>query len=73
MQAPISADDLLPLLLKLSHPEQLRLAKLALRAAAGESDIAAYRANPPTADEFGSEEDALGWEAEGWEDVDAPR
>ena len=73
MQAPISADDLWPLVQKLSHAEQLRLAKLAFRAATGDSDAAAYRASPPTSDEFGAENDALSWDAEGWEGIDAPR
>jgi len=27
----------------------------------------AYRANPPTASEFSSDEDSLAWDADGWE------
>lgn len=33
MQSPVTAQDLLPLVEKLSHEEQVRLARLALRAA----------------------------------------
>jgi hypothetical protein len=54
--------------------EQVRLAKLALRAAASSADDAAvYRASPPPEDEFGSDEEALAWEAEDWEEFDASR
>jgi hypothetical protein len=71
----LTADDLFPLVRKLPHEEQVRLAKLALTAAAGGAggDREAYRAAPPAADEFSTEDDALSWEAEGWENVDAPR
>ncbi|KFE71020.1 hypothetical protein [Hyalangium minutum] len=60
---------------KLSHDEQVRLAKLALSAAAksGGSDAASYRASPPGREEFSSEEDPLAWEAEGWDEFNAPR
>jgi prevent-host-death family protein len=30
---------------------------------------AAYRAHPPTASEFSSDEDSLAWDADGWENV----
>jgi prevent-host-death family protein len=33
------------------------------------SDPAAYRAHPPTASEFSSDEDSLSWDADGWENV----
>jgi len=70
----LTADDLWPLVRKLSHEEQVRLAKLALTAAVTgpDGDREAYRAAPPTADEFSSEDDALSWEAEGWENVEHP-
>ena len=29
----------------------------------------AYRAHPPTASEFSSDEDSLAWDADGWENV----
>jgi hypothetical protein len=71
----LTADDLWPLVLELSHDEQVRLAKLALHAAAhgGTADAVAYRTAPPGEEELASAEDPLAWEAEGWEDMDAPR
>ncbi len=68
----ITAQDLWPLVLKLSREERVRLARLALAAPApgGPSERAAYEAAPVLPDEFGGEEnDPLAWEAEGWEDV----
>jgi len=71
----VTADDLWPLVSKLSPQEQVRLAKLALRAAALKSgdDAAVYAAAPVKQDEFSSDDDPLAWEADGWEDLDAPR
>ncbi len=66
MTQPLRAEDLLPLVLKLSQGERTRLAKLALAAPAG--DAAAYRAHPVSPEELGSDEDGLGWEAEGWDE-----
>jgi hypothetical protein len=75
MSQTLTAQDLWPLVQKLPHDEQVRLAKLALRAAArsGSSDAEAYQAAPPSADEFSSQDESLAWDAEGWEDFDAPR
>lgn len=75
MNSTLTAEDLWPLVQKLPHQEQLRLAKLALRAAArsGSSEAEAYRANPPGRDEFSSEEEPLAWEAGGWDEFNAPR
>jgi len=75
MQDPVTAQDLLPLVEKLSHDEQVRLAKLALRAAAlGRSSSAAYEANPPRPGELGDdEEDPLSWDPDGWEQAGATR
>jgi hypothetical protein len=75
MNSTLTAEDLWPLLLKLPHDEQVRLAKLALRAAArsGRAEAEAYRTHPPGKDEFSSEEEPLAWEAEGWEQFDASR
>ena len=70
MSNGLTARDIWPLVLKLSHDERLRLAKLALKAAATD-DVAAYRAAPPESDEFGSDDDPLGWEDEGWEEFGA--
>jgi hypothetical protein len=64
-----------PLVQKLPHEEQVRLAKLALMAAARapSDDASAYRTAPPASDEFGSDDDVLAWDGDGWEDLDAPR
>ena len=70
----LTAQDLWPLILKLPHHERVRLAMLALRAASkAAEDAGAYGASPPRADEFSSDEEPLAWEAEGWEQFDAPR
>lgn len=70
MSNGLTARDIWPLVLKLPHNERVRLAKLALRAAATD-DAATYRAAPEGADEFASEEDPLAWEGEGWEEFSA--
>ncbi len=71
MAKPLTADDLLPLVAQLDLQQQLRLAKLALRAAAlhADGDAARYLAAPPTDEELGSDDDGLAWEADGWEGV----
>ena len=57
MSEPLTAHDLWPLIVKLDHDERMRLVKLALRAAAeGRDDAAAYRAEPPRAEEFAARE-----------------
>ena len=74
MAQPLTADDLLPLVAKLPHDEQVRLAQLVLRAARDSArDAGTYRAAPVRADEFSHEEDAGAWDGEGWEAVSAPR
>ena len=75
METALTAEDLWPLVQKLPHDEQVRLAKLALMAASREpdADMEAYRAAPPAPDEFATSDDPLAWEAEGWENVDAKR
>ena len=74
MAQRLTADDLLPLVAKLPHDEQVRLAQLALRAARdGSRDAAAYRSKPVRADEFSQEDDGAAWESEGWEANGAPR
>ncbi|MGK4008635.1 hypothetical protein WMF31_38865 [Sorangium sp. So ce1036] len=68
----ITANDLLPLVLKLPRDERVRLARLALAAAAqdGPADAAAYAKMPVQQDELGHDADEmLAWDAEGWEDV----
>ncbi|WP_375766744.1 hypothetical protein NR798_34370 [Archangium gephyra] len=74
MSQTLTAQDLWPLVQKLSRDEQVSLAKLALRAAAqsgSSSDAESYRAASPSVDEFSSQELQLAWEAEGWEEFDA--
>jgi hypothetical protein len=75
MNVPLKAEDLWPLVQKLPQDEQVRLAKLALMAASREpsSDAESYRTAAPAPTEFGSDDEALAWEAEGWESVDASR
>ncbi len=74
MAQPLTADDLLPLVAKLSHDEQVRLAQLALRAARDATrDAAAYRANPVRPDELSPDEDGASWEGDGWEAPGASR
>jgi hypothetical protein len=74
MSDPLTASDFWPLILKLPHDERVRLAKLALRAAAGDDSSApAYAAAPPTTDEFSSDDEPLAWEGQGWEEFGAPR
>jgi hypothetical protein len=66
MSNKLTADDLWPLVLKLPHDERVRLAKLTLKAAAT-NEVAADEAAPPDAAEFGSDDDPLAWEGEGWD------
>lgn len=72
MSDALTAQDVWPLVEKLSHDELVRLAKLALSAAARVREPgAAYTAQPPRSDEFASEDDPLSWEGEGWEQLGA--
>jgi hypothetical protein len=67
MPKPLTADDLLPLIAKLSNEERHRLLRLAFPQ--GSTDADAYATQPVTPDEFGSDDDPLAWEAEGWEGI----
>jgi hypothetical protein len=69
MSDSLTAHDLWPLVLKLPQGERVALAKMALRAAS--SDRAAYQASSPHPGEFGSDEEPLAWEGEGWEEFSA--
>jgi len=74
MAQPLTADDLLPLVAKLTHDEQVRLAQLALRAARDSTrDAAAYRATPVRPDEFSQDQEGASWDGEEWEAAGAPR
>ena len=70
METPLTAQDLWPLLLKLPHDEQLRLAKMALHAASGggQEDLRRYQLVPPTAHEFADPDDVLAWDGDGWDE-----
>jgi hypothetical protein len=67
MPKPLTADDLLPLVACLTPQERIRL--LRLLSAPSSADAAAYRAAPPGRQEFSADDDALGWDAEGWDSV----
>jgi hypothetical protein len=72
MSDPLTARDFWPLILKLPHDERVRLAKLALRAAAqNDSAATAYGAALPAPDEFSSDDEPLAWEGQGWEQFGA--
>jgi hypothetical protein len=66
MAQPLTADDILPLLAQLSPQERARFFRLIT---SNGGDAKAYRVVPPGPDEFGSDEDLLGWDAQGWENV----
>jgi hypothetical protein len=68
MANELKADDVLPLIAKLSPDERRRLFRLAL--GQQRTDAQAYAANPPRDDEFSSDEDHLSWGAEGWENIE---
>jgi len=68
MEKPLSAEELFPLVDRLSPQERLRLLRLiSLRPAA--DDREAYLALPPRHDEFSSDTDPLAWDADGWEGI----
>lgn len=67
MSQPLTANDLLPLVARLDARERERLAQLI--GATSERDAAVYASTPIKRDEFTSDEESLGWDADGWEDV----
>jgi hypothetical protein len=66
MPKPLTADEIIPLVACLSPQEKARLLRLI---AGSPSPTEAYRLRPPSADEFSSDEEQLGWDTEGWENV----
>ena len=68
MAKPLNADDILPLVACLTPQERLRLLRL-ISVRPGADDREAYRALPPTGEEFASTEEPLAWDSEGWEGV----
>ena len=69
MDQSLKAEDVLPLLRRLSAEERLRLVRLALLKQNAADAEAAYAARPAGEDEFSSEDDSLGWDGEGWENI----
>ena len=68
MEKPLSAEELFPLVDRLSVHERLRLLRLiSLRQAAEARD--AYVALPPRHDEFLSDTEPVAWDADGWEGI----
>jgi len=64
----LSAEEVFPLVDRLSAHERLRLLRLiSLRPAA--DDREAYLALPPRPDEFSSDTDPLAWDSDGWEGI----
>jgi len=66
MLKPLTADDLFPLVASLTPQERSRLLRLIASAAA---DASLYESLPPAQDEFLTDEEALAWDADGWERV----
>jgi hypothetical protein len=64
MSQPLTANDLLPLVARLDARERERLAQLI--GATSERDAAVYASTPVKRDEFSSDEESLGWDADGW-------
>jgi hypothetical protein len=74
MSDPLTAGDFWPLILKLPHDERVRLAKLALRAAANDDSSTAAHATAALApDEVSSDDEPLAWEGQGWAELGAPQ
>jgi hypothetical protein len=68
MPKHLSAEDIFPLVDCLLPDERLRLLRfISARPATDDREI--YRALPPRNEELSSNEDLLGWDAEGWEGV----
>lgn len=62
----LTADDIMPLVASLTDIERQKLLKWI--ASPNGRDSSVYRAAPPTRDEFAGEEEALAWEAQGWDE-----
>ncbi len=67
MPRSLTAEDILPLVAALTPTERVRLLRLIARPSG--ADEAVYRSLPTRQDEFSADEEPLGWEAEGWENV----
>ncbi len=67
MAVPLKADDIVPLIAALTPQERVRLLRLISKSSG--DDSSAYGATPVTTNEFGTDEDPLQWESDGWETV----
>jgi hypothetical protein len=67
MADPMTAEDLLPLVARLSPKERARFVRLM---SGSVNDAQAYQVSPPRPDEFHADEDGLSWDADGWENVE---
>jgi hypothetical protein len=67
MAKALTADDILPLVVALPAQERARL--LRLIASRQGSDAWMYRSMPASREEFSTDDEALAWDAEGWEDL----
>jgi hypothetical protein len=68
MPTPLTADDVFPLVERLTPQERVRLLRLIGTSPGG--DAALYEAAPPAGNEFSGDDDPLAWDAEGWEDME---
>lgn len=68
MAEPMTVEDILPFVSGLTPKERVRLLRL-IAEQHDADDAAVYAAVSPKRDEFSSAEDALGWGADGWEEV----
>jgi len=66
MPRVLTADDILPLVASLTEKERIKL--LRRIAAPHGGDASAYRATPPTGDEFSGDDKPIAWDAEGWDE-----
>ena len=66
MAQPLTADDILPLVAQLCPQERAGFFRLVTTR---DGDAKACRVVPPTHDEFSSDDEPLGWDSEGWENV----
>lgn len=77
MSNSLKAEDLMPLIQRLSARERGRLARQLASTSTmkNTSDAAKYRATPLRADEFAdlSTPDPLGWDGQGWGEFDGAR
>jgi hypothetical protein len=69
MAKTVTAEEILPLVVGMTPRERGRLLRL-IAASPSISAAAAYAAVPPNVDEFSSDDESLGWDAEGWEGFD---